>query len=121
MRWQILNDLDYKHYMQEYKINSLLAKIFAYKNYSNPQVDSLLSNRLIYHDFSLFSEAQMTLERIHEAIENNEKICIYGDYDCDGILATSILVEAFRQLGVEVGYHIPSRLQDGYGLNVTRV
>ena len=38
MRWQILNDLDYKHYMQEYKINSLLAKIFAYKNYSNPQV-----------------------------------------------------------------------------------
>lgn len=51
----------------------------------------------------------------------NEKICIYGDYDCDGILATSILVEGFRQLGVEVGYHIPSRLQDGYGLNVTRV
>lgn len=63
----------------------------------------------------------MTLERIHEAIGNKEKICIYGDYDCDGILATSILVEAFRQLGVEVGYHIPSRLEDGYGLNANRV
>ncbi len=81
----------------------------------------MLSNRLIYHDFSLFSEAEITLERIYEAIENKEKICIYGDYDCDGILATSILVEAFRQLGVDVGYHIPNRLEDGYGLNCQRV
>lgn len=121
MEWQIINDLDYKHYMQKYNINSLLAKIFAYKNYSQSQIELILSNRLIYHDFSLFSEAEITLERIHEAIENKEKICIYGDYDCDGILATSILVDAFRQLNVEVGYHIPSRLEDGYGLNCQRV
>ena len=107
--------------MQKYNINSLLAKIFAYKNYSQSQIELMLSNRLIYHDFSLFSEAEITLERIYEAIENKEKICIYGDYDCDGILATSILVEAFRQLGVDVGYHIPNRLEDGYGLNCQRV
>lgn len=121
MEWQIINDLDYKHYMQEYNINSLLAKIFAYKNYSQSQIELMLSNRLIYHDFSLFSEAEITLERIYEAIENKEKICIYGDYDCDGILATSILVDAFRQLGIGVGYHIPNRLEDGYGLNCQRV
>lgn len=121
MEWQIINNLDYKHYMQEYNINSLLAKIFAYKNYSSHQIESILSNRLIYHEFSLFSEAEITLERIYEAIENKEKICIYGDYDCDGILATSILVDTFRQLGIEAGFHIPSRLQDGYGLNKQRV
>ena len=63
----------------------------------------------------------MTLERIHEAIENEEKICIYGDYDCDGILATTILVQAFAELGVHVGYHIPNRFDDGYGLNADRV
>ena len=68
MEWQVINNLDYKHYMQEYNINSLLAKIFAYKNYSSQQIDAMLSNRLIYHDFSLFSEAEMTLERINEAI-----------------------------------------------------
>ena len=51
----------------------------------------------------------------------HEKICIYGDYDCDGILATTILVQAFLELGVEVGYHIPNRFDDGYGLNVKRV
>lgn len=121
MEWQIINNLDYKHYMQEYNINSLLAKIFAYKDYSQSQIELILSDRLIYHDFSLFSEAEITLERIQEAVQNKEKICIYGDYDCDGILATSILVDAFRQLGVEVGYHIPNRLEDGYGLNCQRV
>lgn len=121
MNWHIINDLDYKHYMQEYNINALLAKIFAYKNYSDPQVKMMLSNRLIYHDFSLFLEAEMTLQRINEAISNKEKICIYGDYDCDGILATAILVDAFRQLGINVGYHIPNRKNDGYGLNANRV
>ena len=121
MDWRIINDLDYNHYMQEYKINALLAKVFAYKQYSSQEIGTMLSSRLVYHHFSLFSEAEMTLERIHEAIGNKEKICIYGDYDCDGILATSILVEAFRQLGVEVGYHIPSRLEDGYGWNANRV
>lgn len=121
MNWQIINNLDYTHYMQEYNINALLAKIFAYKNYTNKEIELMLSNRLIYHDFSLFSEAQMTLERIEEAIKNKEKICIYGDYDCDGILATAILVDTFRQLGVEAGYHIPSRHLDGYGLNTARV
>ncbi|MFQ6791886.1 MAG: single-stranded-DNA-specific exonuclease RecJ [Thomasclavelia sp.] len=121
MNWRIINDLDYTNYMQKYQINSLLAKIFAYKQYSSIDVERTLSNRLIYHDFSLFLEAEMTLERIEEAIENEEKICIYGDYDCDGILATAILVDAFRQLGIKVGYHIPSRQEDGYGLNVNRV
>ncbi|OUP79131.1 single-stranded-DNA-specific exonuclease RecJ [Erysipelatoclostridium sp. An173] len=121
MNWRIINDLDYKDYMQEYQINSLLAKIFAYKQYSKQDIELMLSNRLMYHDFSLFSEAEITLERIQEAIENQEKICIYGDYDCDGILATAILVDAFRQLGIEVGYHIPNRQEDGYGLNVNRV
>lgn len=121
MEWQVINDLDYKHYMQEYNINSLLAKIFAYRDYTSKEIEMIFSKRLMYHDFSLFSEAEITLERIHEAIENKEKICIYGDYDCDGILATAILVDAFRQLNVEAGFHIPSRLEDGYGLNKQRV
>lgn len=50
-----------------------------------------------------------------------KKICIYGDYDCDGILSTAILVQAFLELGKKVGYHIPNRFEDGYGLNKERV
>ena len=58
--------------------------------------------------------------RILKAIENNEKVMIYGDYDCDGISATSILVKMFQYLNKKVGYYIPSRYIDGYGININR-
>ena len=120
MEYKIEEPKTYKDIQNQYHVNSLLAKVLSH--YHDPQVlESLLNPRLIYHDFSLFEEADMTLDRIQEAIENQEKICIYGDYDCDGILATTILVQAFLELGVHVGYHIPNRFQDGYGLNANRV
>jgi single-stranded-DNA-specific exonuclease len=59
--------------------------------------------------------------RIHKAITNQDKIVIYGDYDADGVLATSILVDTFKKLGHEVGYYVPNRYQDGYGLHVDKV
>lgn len=60
-------------------------------------------------------------DRIFQAIKNNEKIIIYGDYDCDGVSATSIMVLTFEKLAYPVSYYIPSRYMDGYGLNVTNV
>lgn len=58
---------------------------------------------------------------IEETMAKKEKIVIYGDYDCDGIMATSILYNCFLKLHYEVGYYIPSRYIDGYGLNEKRV
>ena len=60
-------------------------------------------------------------DRIFSAIKNKEKIIIYGDYDCDGISATSIMVKTFKKLHYPVSYYIPSRYLDGYGLNVENV
>jgi len=60
-------------------------------------------------------------ERIFKAIAEHEKIIIYGDYDCDGISATSIMVQTFQILHYPVSYYIPSRYIDGYGLNVINV
>lgn len=121
MEWIVKRDLDDLPYMNQFHIHSLLAKVLSYHEYDEQEVEAFFNQRLIYHDFSLFSEGEMAVERIQEAIENNEKICIYGDYDCDGILATAILVEAFKQLNKEVGFHIPNRMSDGYGLTVERV
>lgn len=59
--------------------------------------------------------------RIFDAIKNQEKIIIYGDYDCDGISATSIMYRTFQILNYHVSYYIPSRYKDGYGLNVDNV
>lgn len=121
MEYKIIESKTYQNVQAKYNINSLLAKVIDSHHYDEKTLQSLLNPRLIYHDFSLFEEADITLDRIHEAIDNEEKICIYGDYDCDGILATTILVQAFLELGVHVGYHIPNRFEDGYGLNVKRV
>ncbi len=52
-----------------------------------------------------------------EAIHDKTPIVIYGDYDCDGMTGTAILVNGLRLLGADVSYHVPNRLQDGYGLN----
>ena len=59
--------------------------------------------------------------RIFKAIENKEKIIVYGDYDCDGVSATTIMVKTFEKLGYPVSYYIPIRYSDGYGLNVNNV
>jgi single-stranded-DNA-specific exonuclease len=56
-------------------------------------------------------------ERIHAAIEARRRICIYGDYDADGMTATGLLYNCLRLLGADVGYHVPNRLDEGYGLN----
>ena len=118
MKYKIIEPQHYQQIQARYHINSLLAKVIESRQYDEKTLKEMMNPRLIYHDFSLFEEADMTLERIHEAIEQHEKIC---NYDCDGILATTILVQAFLELGVKVGYHIPHRFEDGYGLNVKRV
>ncbi len=68
-----------------------------------------------------FSDLPKIMTRIEQAIVHNQKIIVYGDYDADGVLATSILVDAFKKRGVAVGYYLPNRYQDGYGLNVSKV
>lgn len=54
---------------------------------------------------------------VSEAVENGDKICVYGDYDCDGVTSTTLLVDFLRSKGADVCYYIPSREAEGYGLN----
>jgi len=56
-------------------------------------------------------------ERLFQAIQEKEKIAVYGDYDVDGITGIVILLQAIKDLGGTVTYYIPSRLDEGYGLN----
>jgi single-stranded-DNA-specific exonuclease len=60
-------------------------------------------------------------DRIARAIAAGTKIRVFGDYDTDGVTGTAILVKLVRQLGGAVDYHIPHRLEDGYGLNIDAV
>ena len=62
--------------------------------------------------------AKTMKERILRALEKKEKVIVYGDYDTDGIMATSIMVYCFHKLGRNVQFYIPTRYGDGYGLSM---
>ena len=78
-------------------------------------------NELTLPDFNLPPDMAKIKERIFNAIKNKEKIIVYGDYDCDGICSTTIMVKTFEKLNYPVSYYIPIRYLDGYGLNVNNV
>ena len=58
-----------------------------------------------------------TIDRLVTAIQKNELIVVYGDYDVDGVTATALLVQVLRLVGAEVHEYIPNRFEEGYGLN----
>ncbi|MCI6357136.1 MAG: DHH family phosphoesterase [Erysipelotrichaceae bacterium] len=98
-------------------------KILKYYSLTEEEYQKLIVpvNELELPAPSLFNDMEKAKNIILNAIDNKEKIVIYGDYDCDGIMATSILVKCFDMLNYRVGYYIPSRYIDGYGLNTKRV
>ena len=67
-----------------------------------------------------FKDIDKCVEVVKNAVKNNKKIFIYGDYDCDGIMSISILVKMFSYINYPVAYHVPNRYLDGYGLTVKR-
>lgn len=62
-------------------------------------------------------DMEAAVRRIMEAIACDERICVYGDYDADGVCATAILIDCLRGLGADVFYYIPSRHSEGYGMH----
>ena len=66
----------------------------------------------------VFHDMEKAVTRIHRAIQNKEKILVYGDYDVDGVTASAILYPALKKMGAEVDVHIPHRMKEGYGLNL---
>lgn len=64
-----------------------------------------------------YKDMKKAVDRIKLSIENNEKICICGDYDADGVTSVSIIYSYLESIGANVIYHIPERNKDGYGLN----
>lgn len=69
------------------------------------------------HDPFLLPDMEKSVDRLQEAIQQQEHICFYGDYDVDGISATSLHLSFFRSLGAQAEVYIPHRQEEGYGLN----
>ena len=71
-----------------------------------------------FYDPYLMKGMASAVERIIRAIDNGERIVIYGDYDVDGMTASTIMIKCLQRFGAKVGSYIPSRHTEGYGFNV---
>lgn len=78
---------------------------------------AFLTQEEIKYDPFLFSQMRKTVQRIQQAIHEQEPILVYGDYDADGVTGTSILIRCLRELGALVDFYIPNRFYEGYGPN----
>ncbi|MCQ2792641.1 MAG: DHH family phosphoesterase [Bacilli bacterium] len=102
---------------------NFLDKLLDYYNISLKEYNELKADASLANvpSFNVFENMDIVKDKILEAIKNKRKILIYGDYDADGILATSILVQTFKKLKYEVDYYVPSRYLDGYGITAEKV
>jgi single-stranded-DNA-specific exonuclease len=73
------------------------------------------------HPPSAFESMGEVVERVRAAIEAGRRITVHGDFDVDGVCATALMVSTLRQLGAEVDWFIPNRIEDGYGLSTGNV
>ena len=100
---------------------NFLDKLLDYYNISSKQYEDLKRDPSLgdVPSFNVFEHINEVKERILLAIKNKEKILIYGDYDADGIMGTSILVKMLEYAKYSnVTFYIPNRYKDGYGINL---
>lgn len=101
----------------EYGVSPMIADILAARKLPPVEVAELLDGEFSLEDPMLLPDMEKAVLRIEKAVENGERIAVYGDYDCDGVTATVILVTFLQSMGGDVFYYIPERLDEGYGLN----
>ena len=100
----------------------LTARVLAARGYETPeQARSYLASDAPLLDPLLMKELKTAADRVRLAVARREHIAVFGDYDVDGITATCLLVDFLRSLGGRVTSYIPSRLEEGYGLNPTAI
>ncbi len=121
-RWEFAGDVDshsVDQLAQKLGVHPVIAQILIRRNiteadaahaFFNPRQDAL-------HDPMLLDGMEEAAKRIVQALWDKEKICIYGDYDVDGITSVSLLYLFFREIGGDVCYHIPNRQEEGYGIS----
>jgi single-stranded-DNA-specific exonuclease len=69
----------------------------------------------------LIADMEKAVERIEKAINEKEKICVYGDYDADGVTATALMYSYLSSQNADVMYYIPDRISEGYGMNCNAI
>jgi single-stranded-DNA-specific exonuclease len=99
-------------------LSEITASVLVRRGYGDPETArAFLAGEQPLHDPFLLPAMDIAAERIRAAIAAGKRICVHGDYDVDGICATALAVLVLRELGADVEWHLPSRFEEGYGVN----
>jgi single-stranded-DNA-specific exonuclease len=103
--------------VRELGIGELTAAVLVRRGYDDPaRARAFLAGEQPPHDPFLLGDMALACERIRAAVAEGRRICVHGDYDVDGIAATTLAVLLLRELGADVVWHLPSRFDEGYGV-----
>lgn len=118
--WQIgkFHQETVKTLRQTLNLPALVCSVLASRGYDTPEkAQSVCGKGDTLSNPMLLSGMQQAVERIHTAIQENERILVFGDYDVDGVTATALLYIWLEAAGADVYYKLPNREEEGYGLN----
>ena len=102
----------------ELGVSEITARVLLRRGHGDaPTAATFLRGDMPGHDPHLLGAVKDACQLIHKAIAAGTRICVHGDYDVDGICATVLAVLTLRELGADVGWHLPSRFEEGYGLS----
>ena len=125
-RWklhEIQDDFTVKSLADALNVSEVLARLLVIRDigsfleakaFFRPSIDSL-------YDPLLMDGMNIATMRVINALTENEKICIYGDYDVDGTCSTALLYLFLKELDANVNFYIPKRLTEGYGLSTAGI
>jgi single-stranded-DNA-specific exonuclease len=103
---------------QDYGFGNILSQLIISRNYDDSEIYGINNNQKIINIFEKDYDYQKASLILINSIKNNENICILGDYDVDGICATSLLVRYFNYINQKHFFYIPDRVNDGYGASI---
>ena len=118
---QIISKEAERNIMQAVHCSPLLARLLISRGNDTPEKALFFLNNTALTDPFEFQDMQKSVDLILNAIEKQDKIVVYGDYDCDGICASALLVSTLQQMNANVDVYIPDRESEGYGLHVESI
>lgn len=121
--WKIhAKKADFDALSQELGVDKVVARILVNRGLMPSEMLSFVRpSKSDFNNPHLLYDMDKSVDIITKSIDNNEKIRVIGDYDIDGICATYILISSLLELGANVDYYLPKRMEDGYGMNESMV
>jgi single-stranded-DNA-specific exonuclease len=99
-------------------LDEVTAAVLVRRGYGSPAAaQRFLDGALPGHDPFALGDMRDAVDAVSAAVAARARVCVHGDYDADGICATALAVLLLREVGADVAWHLPSRFEEGYGLN----